>query len=466
MKLEPKAKPVRIRIKSGGEEHFNLESLKQNFSVQDLWEAVIGKSLSRWLRQQNETELAKKVDEFCHIKELSNEHYIKFSALFFGSESIGSANSLISFYQEKGLKKNFQYAFPYLLESLDYQSGKIWFDKYKDLKSNEDWIAFFEKRLDCLKDEEEIECYRFLSKLHESNHDAKKMEYCLSKAKELATSLAIEDNSIADKWFASKDFFYIDAMYNDASIMKTRGVDEWIEFFEQCKEQFLETDKAKCYFYLALLYQNRDKSKADDYMKESANLGFKEAAKRIRRIKPLYPELTKIINSYRIDKKVAYKDLASINKELKAIEKKNYYFSVCHSCIKLFMETVGCFDEENGRFVNLEYEDLLVRERKLCSSFVQIRLDDNLWRSFDPLIELVSALAWEQKKGSNKLFEEGIDYNCNLMIKLKKAGKKEILKSARGLECDLKNDTIVEQMIFLLETYGEAYSILKTSEKA
>ena len=58
MKLEPKAKPVRIRIKSGGEEHFNLESLKQNFSVQDLWEAVRGKSLSRWLKQQNEMELA------------------------------------------------------------------------------------------------------------------------------------------------------------------------------------------------------------------------------------------------------------------------------------------------------------------------------------------------------------------------------------------------------------------------
>ena len=54
MKLEPKAKPVRIRIKSGGEEHFSLDSLKRNFSVQDLWEAVRGKSLSRWLTQPNE----------------------------------------------------------------------------------------------------------------------------------------------------------------------------------------------------------------------------------------------------------------------------------------------------------------------------------------------------------------------------------------------------------------------------
>ena len=103
MKLEPKAKPVRIRIKSGGEEHFNLESLKRNFSVQDLWEAVTGGSLSRWLRQQNETELAKKVDEFCHIKKLSNDYYIKFSALFFEEESINDANSLVTFYLEKKL---------------------------------------------------------------------------------------------------------------------------------------------------------------------------------------------------------------------------------------------------------------------------------------------------------------------------------------------------------------------------
>ena len=81
MKLEPKAKPVRIRIKSGGEEHFNLESLKQNFSVQDLWESVVGGSLSRWLRRQNESELAKQVEAFCQIEKPSTEDYIKFNSL-------------------------------------------------------------------------------------------------------------------------------------------------------------------------------------------------------------------------------------------------------------------------------------------------------------------------------------------------------------------------------------------------
>ena len=109
MKLEPKAKPVRIRIKSGGEEHFNLESLKQNFSVQDLWVSVVEGSLSRWLRQQNEIELAEKVEAFCKVEKPSTEDYIKFSSLFFEKEIGGvpnDANALVKFYEERNLKKN------------------------------------------------------------------------------------------------------------------------------------------------------------------------------------------------------------------------------------------------------------------------------------------------------------------------------------------------------------------------
>ncbi len=33
MKLIAKAKPVKIRIKSGGEEHTSLDSLKRNFNI-------------------------------------------------------------------------------------------------------------------------------------------------------------------------------------------------------------------------------------------------------------------------------------------------------------------------------------------------------------------------------------------------------------------------------------------------
>ena len=62
MRIIAKAKPIRIRIKSGGEEHFSLDSLRQNLNVQDLWPLIKDKRLSRWLMQLGETELAHSVE--------------------------------------------------------------------------------------------------------------------------------------------------------------------------------------------------------------------------------------------------------------------------------------------------------------------------------------------------------------------------------------------------------------------
>ena len=61
MKLIPKAKPVKIRIKSGGEEHSSLDSLLHNFKVSDI-EPLLDGRLVRWLKQQGENELAGVVD--------------------------------------------------------------------------------------------------------------------------------------------------------------------------------------------------------------------------------------------------------------------------------------------------------------------------------------------------------------------------------------------------------------------
>ncbi|MBQ0160223.1 MAG: hypothetical protein KBT28_06310 [Bacteroidales bacterium] len=53
MILKPIAKPVRIRIKSGGMEHSSVESLKSRFEIEDLKDLVTDGRLSRWLEQQN-----------------------------------------------------------------------------------------------------------------------------------------------------------------------------------------------------------------------------------------------------------------------------------------------------------------------------------------------------------------------------------------------------------------------------
>lgn len=43
MKLISKAKPVKIRIKSGGEEHSSLDSLKRNFNISDIQPLLDGR---------------------------------------------------------------------------------------------------------------------------------------------------------------------------------------------------------------------------------------------------------------------------------------------------------------------------------------------------------------------------------------------------------------------------------------
>lgn len=53
MNLEPNAKPVRIRIKSGGEEHSTLESLKGNFCFEDIFPLMKPESsFFSWVKQQ------------------------------------------------------------------------------------------------------------------------------------------------------------------------------------------------------------------------------------------------------------------------------------------------------------------------------------------------------------------------------------------------------------------------------
>ena len=62
MRLIPKAKPVKIRIKSGGEEHSSLDSLKRNFDIHDIQPLLDGR-LVRWMKQQGENELADMVSK-------------------------------------------------------------------------------------------------------------------------------------------------------------------------------------------------------------------------------------------------------------------------------------------------------------------------------------------------------------------------------------------------------------------
>lgn len=454
MKLEPKAKPVRIRIMSGGEEHYSLDSLKHNFSVQDLWEAVRGRSLARWLKQQNEIELAEKVDTFSQIEKLSVEDYLRFSGLFFekemGDYSFENANALVRFYRDYNMKNNFLNAFPFLLDSIDYQSLKKWFDSYRVLRNNEFWIAQFEAKSTRLQDEEEIECYQILSKLYLDNKDSTKMEYCLSKMKNLIIRLARKDKSIKDKWLTTGDFFYIKTLYEDEEINKTKSVYDWIAIFENCKNQLKTTQQAECYYFLYSLYKAiGDKNNADNCLEKSANLGCEEAGNELFGAKHSYPKLTGILNRYRSDnKRLALTDLDNISHDIITLEKDDEedgyrYYRICQFGIRMLKEF-------RPSMFSIE-------------SLINVKI--SAFPEYESLLFLIGALSFESQYDSVELFnkfDEKIDEESpyKLIFKLKQSGQKETIVAEKGSQCDLKTASIVEQVVFFLETHGEYYIVL------
>lgn len=61
MKLVPRAKPVKIRILSGGYEHSDLLSLKRHFNWEDISPLLMDGRLSKWLRRIGESEKAEAI---------------------------------------------------------------------------------------------------------------------------------------------------------------------------------------------------------------------------------------------------------------------------------------------------------------------------------------------------------------------------------------------------------------------
>lgn len=62
MKLEPRAKAVRIRINSNGFDNSSVEELRNNFDLKDVLDLMSDGRLLRWLRQHNETVLSEYVE--------------------------------------------------------------------------------------------------------------------------------------------------------------------------------------------------------------------------------------------------------------------------------------------------------------------------------------------------------------------------------------------------------------------
>ena len=150
MRIIAKAKPIRIRIKSGGEEHSSLDSLRQNLCVQDLWPLVKDKRLSRWLMQLGEVDLAHAIDALS-VGQLDVSTYFKILFLFFKDElyahCVMDLYALVSYWHDSEMKmsKNYKSLLKFLLSQ--YKGAKYLFDHYPNEISVSEWWNVFCKFL-------------------------------------------------------------------------------------------------------------------------------------------------------------------------------------------------------------------------------------------------------------------------------------------------------------------------------
>ena len=468
MKLEPKAKPVRIRIKSGGEEHFSLDSLKQNFSVPDLWEAVKGKSLSRWLKQQNEKELAEKVDAFARIEKPSAKDCVKFSSLLFenelGGHAFEDADALFRFYQGKNLTKNLHHAFSFVLDSMemDYKTAKAWFDSCRELKSVGEWISFFKAKQMRLEAMEEVEYHLILSQLYEKTNDLAEMEKSQSRSRELIDGLVKENVGYIDELLITDEFFFVKALFENKTARETKADKDWIAFFERFENQLDTKRQAECFFLMYSLYKKiGDKDKAIACLEKSSSLGFEKAKKEWFDITHSYPKLTQILDRYRDgNNRISVSDLDKISHDLDKIEKEDDFYSLCRYGIKILKEHQPESDPIRRKTELRSQDAIRISMETLMGTTATCNFPE-----YKSVVFLIGALSFEQQFGSVELFKKYVgkleeDSPYKPIFGLKQSGQKGVVASEKGLKCDLNDASIVEQLLFFLETHGERYSIL------
>lgn len=173
MKLIAKAKPVKIRIKSGGEEHTSLSSLKRNFNISDILPLLDGR-LERWLYQQEENELADELKK-TPIREVHSwQEIMDFITIFF-PEYIrnNSLKNLIQLIEQwstsRTYKQNNNHLVNYLV-GLDIENAKLVY-KHKDTwkVSAINWLEIFQHYIEKNKNEDAEAMYIYGKMLLEEN---------------------------------------------------------------------------------------------------------------------------------------------------------------------------------------------------------------------------------------------------------------------------------------------------------
>lgn len=190
MQFRSMAKPVRIRIQSGGEEHSSLESLKRNFCLDDVVPLLDGR-LNRWLLGLNQQDLAAKIENLDADFLNDEAGTLAFLRLFFevefAKEKLNSLQEVIRFWlNDPVYKQNGHYLLKRFAKSnADWRDITLAKEAYKlNLLPDKNWRYIFEQLLP----QADAELYFLYGKLlydsSNANDQQKGLEYIEKAAKE------------------------------------------------------------------------------------------------------------------------------------------------------------------------------------------------------------------------------------------------------------------------------------------
>lgn len=218
MKLEPIAKPIRIRIKLGNSEYSSWDSVKKsNFSIKELYPLFKDGRLERWLEQIGEKQLAHRTSELSkQCGDGNMKDYILFLSLFFKEVE----DSLSAF-------KGKEWSLNKYLSSVPLDTIKFIFTQTEDIEEI-DWGKVFAK---LVTDEEKYkELFTYLERDSRNNPQPERCRKILStfysncSNKEYRWASAFKDECSID---------YIAYIYQN-ECFQIPDVDDWGELFADC----------------------------------------------------------------------------------------------------------------------------------------------------------------------------------------------------------------------------------------
>lgn len=147
----PQAKPVKIRIMSGGEEHSSLDSLLHHFDIEDVCSLLDGR-LSRWLKGQNEQELAEYIESIENKEPYNDNRKVDIIKRLFVKEDMPECHTLLDvaewWRKTTDYSANCQLLYQYIVKTCDAEELLKIYEKKDDLPYINNWLDFFEQHKD------------------------------------------------------------------------------------------------------------------------------------------------------------------------------------------------------------------------------------------------------------------------------------------------------------------------------